>query len=171
MEIEVRAEQPGDHRDIYAVHVSAFGREEEAKLVELLRDRKKVILSLVAVVEDRVVGHILFSPISISRSPEGFRALALAPLAVLPESQNRGVGSRLALAGLEACRGLKYDAVVVLGHPGYYPRFGFTRASEYGLDSEYNAPDAFMAMELRPDGLGGAAGLVKYAAEFQETVG
>jgi putative acetyltransferase len=86
----------------------------------------------------------------------------------LPEFQNRGIGSQLTQAGLDACRKAGYDVVVVLGHPSYYPRFGFSKAKDYGLDNEYNAQDAFMVMELKPGVLRGLAGLVQYAPEFRE---
>ena len=168
MIIEVRPEQPGDYAQVRDVHVRAFGDNEVADLVDLLRSRNKVVISLVAVSSRRVVGHILFSPITISNAAGGFRGLGLAPLGVLPEFQNRGVGSQLTQAGLEACRQLNYDAVVVLGHPTYYPRFGFTKAKDYGLDNEYNALDAFMVMELKPGVLLGIEGLVQYAPEFKE---
>ena len=170
MMTEIRAEQPNDRAAIREVHVCAFGGDEEANLVELLRNRKKAVISLVAVSQQRVVGHILFSPISISNAPEDFRAVGLAPLAVLPEFQNHGIGSQLTHAGLEACRQRDYDAVVVLGHPGYYPRFGFSRAKDHGLDNEYDALDAFLVMELKPRSLQRVSGLVQYAPEFREAL-
>jgi len=165
---EIRTEKPDDYAGIREVHVLAFGGDEEANLVELLRNRKKACISLVAMSAHRVVGHIVFSAVSISSAPKTFRGIGLAPLAVLPEFQERGVGSQLTQAGLEACRKAGYDAVVVLGHTSYYPRFGFSRAKDYGLDNEYNAEDAFMVMELRPGALHGLAGLVQYAPEFRE---
>jgi putative acetyltransferase len=170
MMIEIRAEQTDDCAAIREVHVRAFGGDEEGSLVDLLRNRKKAVISLVAVWQERVVGHILFSPISISNAPEDFRAVGLAPLAVLPDFQNHGIGSQLTRAGLEACRQRDYDAVVVLGHPGYYPRFGFSRAKDYGLDNEYDATDAFMVMELKPGALKRVSGLVQYAPEFREAL-
>jgi putative acetyltransferase len=165
--VEVRTERPGDLAAIREVHVRAFGGTGEANLVDLLRDRKKAPISLVAVAGDRVVGHIMFSPISISEAPEDFRGIGLAPLAVLPEYQNR-IGSQLTRAGLDACIQGGYDAVVVLGHKSYYPRFGFSRAKNFDLDNEYNAADAFMVMELKPGALQRVRGLVRYAPEFKE---
>jgi putative acetyltransferase len=167
---KIRTEQPGDRTAIREVHVRAFGGEEEANLVDLLRNRKKAVISLVAVLQQRVVGHILFSPISISNAPEDFRAVGLAPLAVLPEFQKLGIGSQLTHAGVQVCRQRDYDAVVVLGHPGYYPRFGFSRAKDYGLDNEYDALDAFMVMELKPGALQRVSGLVRYVPEFREAL-
>ena len=168
MIIEVRSEQPEDHAYVRDVHVRAFGDNQAADLVELLRNRNKAVISLVAVSSHRVIGHVLFSPVTVSNAPLAFRALGLAPLAVLPEFQNRGVGSRLTEAGLESCRQQVYDVVVVLGHPTYYPRFGFSTARAFGLDNEYNAEDAFMVMELKPGALLGIQGLVQYAPEFRE---
>jgi putative acetyltransferase len=167
--VEIRKEEPDDQAAIREVHLQAFGNDEAANLVDLLRNRKKAPISLVAISDQRVVGHVMFSPISISEAPEGFRGIGLAPLAVLPEFQNRGVGSQLTQAGLEWCRQGSYDAVVVLGHTNYYPRFGFSRGKDYGLDNEYGAGDAFMAMELKPGALHGIRGLVQYAPEFRET--
>jgi putative acetyltransferase len=115
-----------------------------------------------------VVGHILFSPVNVAIAPENFRGVGLGPMSVLPEFQNRGIGSSLVREGLEACRRLGYDAVVVLGHTKFYPRFGFTTAKDHGLDNEYNASDAFMVMELKSGVLEGIKGLVKYAPEFRE---
>src|SRR4029077_14492876 len=100
--------------------------------------------------------------------PENFRGIGLGPMSVLPEFQNKGIGSRLVREGLEACKRDGYDAVVVLGHTKFYPRFGFSRAKDYGLDNEYNATDAFMVMELQVGVLGKISGLVKYAPEFRE---
>jgi putative acetyltransferase len=166
--VEIRKEEPDDRVAIREVNVQAFGNDEAANLVDLLRNRKKALISLVAISDQRVVGHIMFSPISISEAPEDFRGIGLAPLAVLPEFQNRGVGSQLTQAGLKWCRQGSYDAVVVLGHTSYYPRFGFARAKDYGLDNEYGAGDAFMVMELKPGALHGVHGLVQYAPEFRE---
>ena len=164
--VEIRDELPQDWDAIRDVHTRALGKEE-ARLVELLRDRNDVI-TLVALIGDHVVGHIMFSPMTVEHAPGGFRGLGLAPLSVLPEFQDQGIGSKLVGAGLEACRHGGYDAVFVLGHTKYYPRFGFARAKDYGLDNEYNAHDAFMVMELKPGILEKIRGLAKYAPEFRE---
>ena len=166
--IEIRIEAPGDYSAIHQVHVSAFGGDVEARLVELLRNRNKVSIALVAVVQAQVVGHIMFSPITVAHAPANFRGLGLAPVGVLPEFQNKGIGSSLIRAGLEVCKREGYDAVVLLGHPTYYPRFGFSIATKYGLDNEYNATDAFQVIELKAGALRGVSGLVKYAPEFSE---
>ena len=166
VQIEIRNELPGDYAVIAEVHTRALGRDE-ARLVELLRKRNDVI-GMVAVSGDQVVGHVMFSPMSVEHAPDGFRGIGLAPMSVVPEFQNQGVGSMLIRAGLEACRRANYDAVFVLGHINYYPRFGFTRAQNYGLANEYNADEAFMVMELRPSVLATISGLAKYAPEFGE---
>ena len=89
-------------------------------------------------------------------------------MSVLPEFQNRGIGSRLVREGLAACQEAGYDIVVVLGHVGYYPRFGFAQAKDFGLDSEYEATDAFMVLELTKGALAAVSGLVRFAPEFNE---
>jgi putative acetyltransferase len=166
--IEIRSEMPGDRPAVREVNERAFGRPEEATLVDMLRSAGKALVSLVALDQGRVVGHILFSTVTVDVAPANFRGVGLGPMSVLHEFQNKGIGSRLVREGLETCRREGYDAVVVLGHTRFYPRFGFSRASDYGLDNEYNASDAFMVMELRRGVLEGAGGLVKYAPEFRD---
>jgi len=166
--IEIRNETPDDHPAVREVNERAFGGPHEAALVDMLRSANKALISLVAVSQGRVVGHILFSSVTVAVAPESFRGIGLAPMSVLPEFQNKGIGSRLVREGLEACEREGYDAVVVLGHTGFYPRFGFLRAKDHGLDNEYNATDAFMVLELREGVLGRIRGLVKYAPEFSD---
>jgi putative acetyltransferase len=114
------------------------------------------------------VGHILFCPVVIEAGKNRFSAVGLGPMAVLPAFQRRGIGSRLVREGLEQLRKNNHAAVVVLGHPEFYPRFGFALASTYGIRSEYNVPDeAFMAIELLPNGLAAKGGTVVYPREFQ----
>lgn len=165
--VEVRTEVPEDYPGVRDVHVRAFGGGAEARLVELLRDRRNVAVALVAVVDAHIVGHIVFSPVTVAQAPDDCRAVGLGPMAVLPEFQNKGIGSQLVTEGLEACRRAGYAVVVVLGHTKYYPRFGFSRAKDHGLQSEYNAPNAFMVMELTNGMLQQIAGLVEYVAEFR----
>ena len=165
---EIRSEHPGDVTAIRVVNERAFGSPGEAELVEKLRSANKAVVSLVAQRGDQVVGHILFSPITVANAPGSFRGVGLAPMSVLPEFQDSGIGSRLVREGLVACRQAGYDIVVVLGHINYYPRFGFARAKDYGLDNEYDAADAFMVLELNGGALKRVSGLVKFAPEFQE---
>ena len=165
--ITVRKEEPADTAAIRRINEQAFGRKAEADLVDLLREHDKVILSLVAIAEDEVVGHILFREVSIEAGERLITAIGLAPMAVLPKFQNCGIGSLLVEAGLDGCREAGHERVVVLGHPAYYPRFGFVPASRYGIKSEYDVPDeVFMALELHDAAFQGCAGVAKYQPEF-----
>jgi putative acetyltransferase len=166
--IEIRVERSDDVAAIRDVNERAFGSSAEARLVDQLRAANKAVISLVAQQGNQVVGHILFSPVTVTNAPESFRGAGLAPMSVLPEFQNQGIGSRLIRDGLIACRAAGYDVVVVLGHVGYYPRFGFAKATDCGLENEYDASDAFMVLELRQGALEPINGLVKFAPEFQE---
>lgn len=163
--ILIRPEHPADLTAIHTVVEQAFGRADEANLVDKLRANGKAIVSLVAVEDNQIVGHILFSEVTL----EATTIMGLAPLAVLPSYQKQGVGKQLTHKGIVACRDAGYAAIVVLGHPEYYPRFGFVPASQFGLKSEYDVPDeVFMAMELMAGALSGCAGVAKYQPEFSE---
>jgi putative acetyltransferase len=165
----IRRERSEDIAAIRQVNEQGFGRPNEADLVDVLRARGKTVLSLVAAESDRIVGHIFFSPVTIESGDRTFLAVGLAPMAVLPERQRCGIGSRLVKAGLEVCRNAGYDCVVVLGHPEYYPRFGFVPAIRYGIRSKYEVPDAaFMILVFREEVLRDGAGIVKYQPEFHE---
>ncbi len=166
--IEIREEQDGERKEIRQVIVAAFDGDTEANLVELLRDRNKAPVALVAASDDKIVGHIMFSPVTITVAPKAFRAVGLAPLSVLPELQRQGIGSMLAHEGLKKCVAAGFEMVVVLGSPYYYPRFGFSRASLYGLDNEYEAAEHFMAIELKNGVLEKVSGTVRYSPEFKE---
>jgi putative acetyltransferase len=161
----VRVEEPGDVDAIRETNALAFGAPLEANLVDALRGSEDY-LSLVAAVDGKVVGHILFTPVSLE-PPVDVRIAGLAPMAVRPEHQRSGVGGQLIRAGLEECRARGYSAVVVLGHPEYYPRFGFVPGHTFGLTCEFpSPPEAFMAIELVPGALAGTTGLVRYRSEF-----
>jgi putative acetyltransferase len=165
--IVIRAETTQDHISVRSVNQLAFGRQNEADLVDALREKARPCISLVAIVDDEVVGHIFFSPVSIESGDDFFTAMGLAPMAVLPAHQNQGIGSHLVREGLRESQRLGYNIVVVLGHPNYYPRFGFMPAGLKGLRSEYDAADeVFMVAELIPGALDGRRGLVKYHPEF-----
>lgn len=166
--ITIRKEQPSDIEQIRLVNTRAFGRAAEADVVDVLRQACPESLSLVAVNDDTVVGHILFTPVVIEAKDKSIAGMGLAPLAVLPEFQRQGIGSDLARAGLEYMKQAHYPFVIVLGHPWYYPRFGFERASRHGIACEYeNAPDeAFMILILDKAALEGAAGIARYRPEF-----
>ncbi|MFQ6027505.1 MAG: GNAT family N-acetyltransferase [Dehalococcoidia bacterium] len=146
---------------------AAFGGSGEANLVEELQRQGAATLALVAVLDGRVVGHILFSPVTIDSEWGSQNALGLGPMAVRPEHQNQGIGSSLLREGLKLCRERGHQIVVVLGHPAYYPRFGFRTAAPLGVRCEYDAPEeAFMVLELQPGALEGVSGVVKYRPEF-----
>jgi putative acetyltransferase len=163
----VRREEPDDVTAIHHINERAFNQPAEACLVDALRRNGAAILSLVAVDDDRIVGHILFSPVVIESENVRCDAVGLAPMAVLPEYQGRGIGSMLVQEGLEQLRGMGHQIVVVLGHPGFYPRFGFMPSRPHGITSTYNVPDdVFMVAELRPGALAGCRGVVKYRDEF-----
>lgn len=166
MRIVVRAEEPADYPDVRAVNEQAFGGRVEARIVDALRSSEGS-LSLVALTDGRVAGHILFTPVTIVPSGGEVRVAGLAPMAVRPEVQRQGIGSALIGEGLARCRRLGYQAVVVVGHPEYYPRFGFAPAKTKGLEYEHPvAPEAFMVLELEPEALKGLSGVVKYGHEF-----
>src|SRR6266567_3686247 len=165
--IVVRSERTEDHESVRRVNELAFEQPNEADLADALRANARPFISLVAVVDEQVVGHIFFSPVSIESGNGVFTAMGLAPMAVLPEYQNQGIGSQLVREGLAACQRLGDVVVVVLGHANYYPRFGFSPASLKGLRSEYDVADeVFMVTELIEGALGGRRGLVKYHPEF-----
>jgi putative acetyltransferase len=167
--MRIRAEQPQDKEAVYQLNQTAFGNDGEARLVELLHDQADPLISLVAEQGGCIVGHILFSPVTLADHP-GLQLMGLAPMAVAPERQHQGVGSQLIEAGLEQCRQLGIKALVVLGHPDYYPRFGFKPAhSSYGIDSKYEVPDeVFMALELEPGALNSRTGRISYHPAFDQ---
>jgi putative acetyltransferase len=147
------------------VNESAFGRSEEADLLDRLRAEKAVLLSLVAKVDGRVVGHILFSRMTIETAQGPLDAVALAPLAVLPEFQGRQAGSQLVRHGLAELSDRGERIVLVLGEKTYYTRFGFSCEKARELRSPFPA-EAFLALELEDGALSGVAGTVRYASAF-----
>lgn len=166
--MKIRKELPVDIEDIYAINKDAFETDAEANLVNALRESGCTFISIVAEIDDQVVGHILFTPVKLSNEvltgdKNTFKIIGLAPMAVLSQYQNQGIGSKLVEAGLAKCKELGYDAVVVLGHPDYYPRFGFVTSTKFGIKSEYDVPDnVFMIKELKTGCLKGHQGVIKY---------
>jgi len=153
----VRAENTGDAGErsaIRSINEGAFGCQDEADLVDKLRKEGLVLVSLVAETQERIVGHILFSRMSIETTGGSVSAAALAPMAVLPEHQRRGIGGQLIRHGLNLLRGRGEQIIIVVGHPDYYPRFGFSSEKARSLESPFPR-QAFMAMELSPGALGG----------------
>jgi putative acetyltransferase len=166
--ISIRAESRGDIDAIHAINRYLFETDSEAKLVDLLRSRDKLIISLVAEDEGKLIGHIAFSRV-YNESNSGVRGLGLGPMAVIPERQNCGIGSQLVKAGIGHGKSLGYDYIVVLGHPTYYPRFGFIPARQFDLHCAWEVPeDVFMALEVQTNSLSNVNGLVMYEPEFSE---
>ena len=160
----IRTETIEDISGIYAVVRAAFARPGEAELVGALRRANALVVSAVATVGSRIVGHVAFSPVRI----DDYSALALAPVAVEPEFQRQGIGAALIRWGLDECRRLGYGIVIVLGEPTYYGRFGFTSASQFGIDCPFPVPsEAFMVLELWSDAAAGRRGMVRYRPEFE----
>lgn len=170
MSVVVREEEPGDVDAVRRLNEDAFGQPDEARLVDSLREHCDELLSLVAVEGDDggdVVGHILFSPAVIG----DVRGMGLAPMAVSPNRQRRGIGSELVRAGLAKLEARGCPFVIVLGHPEYYPRFGFERAITRGIRCEWDVPDeAFRILVLDETAMDGVTGLARYRPEFSEAV-
>jgi putative acetyltransferase len=164
--LKIRTPKPRERAAIRAVNISAYGRPDEADLVDLLRADGDAAIELVAQRGREIVGHILFSPLGLAPAPEDApRLLALAPLAVTPDMQRQGVGAELVRRGVEACRAAAAEAVIVLGHHNYYPRFGFSAAQAARLNAPFSG-ESFMALELAPGALERASGRITYARAF-----
>jgi putative acetyltransferase len=161
--INIRSEETGDRDAIHRIHAASFPTDAEARLVDALRAAGHLTVSLVAMQEDEIVGHVAFSPVSLAGAANG---VGLAPVAVLPAFRRRGIAQELIRQGLAACQGVNQAFVVVLGEPAYYRRFGFQPASRWTLSDEYGGGDAFQAMELQPGAIPASGGLVRYAPEF-----
>lgn len=170
-QITVRQETNYDFNEVFELNHIAFGRDSEAKLVDALRNNPTVFvpeLSLVATIDNIIVGHILFTKIKVVDDKQNeFDSLALAPMAVKPDSQKNGIGGQLIRAGLNRARELNFKSVIVLGHKHYYPKFGFVPTSKWNIKSPFDVPtEAFMGIELMEDGLKDVNGTVKYPKEF-----
>jgi len=162
--VEIREECPDDIAAIREVNRRGFEEEQESNIVDALRTNGAALLSLVAIMHDRVIGHIIYSPASVGKMVEG---AALGPMAVLPEHQRQGIGSKLVEAGNRKIRDEGYPFIIVVGHPEYYPRFGFRPASKYGIKCEWDVPDdVFMVRILDQAKMQGVSGLAKYRPEF-----
>ena len=167
--IVIRHETLADFEAIRKVNLRAFEQSNEGNIVDALRVAGALSISLVALHDNQIVGHIAFSPVSIESGDGSFTALGLGPMAVLPEHQNEGVGSQLVEAGLKECLRLGHEIVIVVGHPEYYPRFGFVPAGPSGIKWEHEVPeDAFMFVELNAGALAGRTGVVKFHPAFNE---
>ena len=163
----IRAETKDDFAAVQSINLSAFPEDGESRLVNRLRKNAQPIISLVAEVDGKLVGHILFSPVTLD-SKSSLQLMGLAPMAVLPAYQRQGIGSALVEAGLEKCRLAQFGAVVVLGHPDYYPKFGYTASSNFAIKSEYDVPEeVFMIIELKKGYLKDCSGTISYHEEFK----
>ena len=160
----LRDAAPADYAAIRTLLLHAFAQDEEANLVERLRADGDVLVELVEAGDAAIHGHILYSPLAIERGGETVRAAALAPVAVLPGFQSKGIGGGLIHTGNARCAALGLEAIVVLGHAAYYPRFGFSATLAESLEAPFSGPH-FMALELRPGALK-AGGRVRYAKAF-----
>lgn len=174
--IKIRQEKPADFEAVFNVIEKSFKHEEftdhqEQFLVQRLRKSAAFVpeLSLVAEYEKEVIGHILLTKINIKNGRDEFTSLALAPVTVRPEYQKRGIGGRLIEYAHKKATELGFESVILLGHADYYPRFGYKKASEFGIKIPFDAPDEFcMAIELTENGLTGVSGTVEYPKEFYE---
>ena len=169
--IKIRPETVSDFTEIDHINQAAFEGDGEVVLVRSLRNNPGFIpeLSLVAELVDKLVGYILMFPVLVKRSEKIFSVLSLGPMAVKPGYQNQGIGKKLVQSGLEVGKGLGFPAVVVLGHPWFYPKFGFKPASKWNITCPFEAPDdAFMAIELKKNALENISGEVIYPEEFSQ---
>ena len=169
--IQIRKEHPQDIEAIRQVCDRAFGQPQEGEVVDSLRRNCEGLLSLVAVDQSQVVGHIFFSPATVDSGEKPILGMGLAPMAVLPEFQRQGIGSELIRVGVAMLKQKGCPFIIVLGHADYYPRFGFERASQYGIRSEWDVPDdAFMVLELDDAKMEGISGVASYRPEFAEAM-
>lgn len=163
----IRLETESDTQSIWKLNKQAFPTVAEANLVNILRNSGIPFISLVAEEGGEIVGHIFFSPVKFAEDRYELKLMGLGPMAVASELQKKGIGSELVKAGIKHCINESYDAVVVLGYPEYYPRFGFVSAAKYGIRSEYDVPDeAFMILELKTGVLDSKCGIIKYHKAF-----
>ncbi len=161
--LEIREELPEDLAAIREVNNRAFGQVQEGNIVDALRSNGATLLSLVATVDGQLVGHIMYSPITIGDAT----GAALGPMSVLPEHQRHGIGSKLVEEGTRKIRDAGYPFIIVLGHANFYPRFGFKPASTFGVKCEWPVPDdALMLLVLNQTTMQGISGLAKYRHEF-----
>ena len=166
--MQIRAETEDDQAAVFDINAAAFPSDAEARLVDSLRISADPFVSLVAVENQQVVGHIMFTPVMLEPF-DNLILMGLAPMAVSPARQSGGIGTELVKAGLQRCRELSVGAVAVLGHAEYYPRFGFTPSSQWRIRSEYDVPeDVFMIMELSPGYLKNCHGTIRYNAAFAD---
>jgi putative acetyltransferase len=170
--IKIREEKTEDYDAVREINDNAFGQPEEGRIVDMIREACEEKISLVAVEDEKVVGHIFFSPAVINYNGKDINGMGLAPMAVHTESQNKGIGSLLVDEGIKKVKETSCSFIIVLGHEKYYPRFGFKTASKYGIKSQWeDVPDeAFMVMMLDKETMAGVSGIAKYRTEFDEAM-
>ena len=172
MNLTIRQENIADYKNIYELNLLAFEEKEEAILVDLLRKNNEFIpqLSLVALLNNEIIGHILFTKIKIiDDNGNENESLALAPMAVLPKYQKKGIGGKLINKGFDIATKLNFKSVIVLGHEHYYPKFGFEPTIKWNIKPPFEAPtNAFMGIELVKNSLENISGIVQYPKEFDE---
>ncbi len=168
----IRQENPEDIDDIHTLNERAFGQPQEANIIDKLRNNCEGFLSLVAIENEKIIGHIFFSPAVIEGQRSIIKGMGLAPMAVLPEMQRQGIGTQLVKTGIENLKEMQCPFIIVLGHPEYYPRFGFERASLYGIKCQWEGiPDeAFMVLWLDKSTMNPVSGILKYRNEFNEAI-
>ena len=165
--MNIRIEEKSDIDLIWKLNSTVFPTNAEADLVNSLRDSGVPIISIVAEKDEKIIGHIFFSEVELVGNSSGLKLIGLAPMAVANHLQRKGIGSKLVTSGIEECKKQNYDVVVVLGHPEYYPKFGFLPSIEYGIKCEYDVPDeAFMILELSEGVLDGTEGTIRYNKLF-----
>jgi putative acetyltransferase len=167
MTLRIRPEEPRDYEIVYEINRQAFDSSDEAEIVKKVRHHSGPIISLVAEIDSQIVGHIMFSPVNIIGDQDEWKAMGLGPVAILPTYQRKGIGTALIYAGLESCRQIDQSIVFLVGHPDYYPRFGFKLARKQGFQYKSARFDPyFFVLELRPGALTGKSGYVQFLPAF-----
>ncbi|WP_282122665.1 GNAT family N-acetyltransferase [Algibacter mikhailovii] len=176
MELTIRKENPDDFKTVFNLIEKAFENEpmsdhKEQFLVERLRKSNVFVpdLSMVAIIENKIVGHILLTKLKIKNGQNEFDSLALAPVSVLPGYQGRGIGGMLIKEAHKKAKELGFHSVILLGHEKYYPKFGYKKANLFGIELPFEVPkENCMAIELTENGLKNVSGTVEYPKEFSE---
>jgi putative acetyltransferase len=169
MIISIRPEQPADIHEIYDLNKLVFGQDNEAKLVDHIRQGPNFLpqLSLVAFLDNELIGYILFSRITIANGDYRYQSLGLTSMVVHPSYQKRGIGAKLITHGLQKATALNFRDVFVFGHEFYFPKFGFVPAARWNIRPPFDAPpEVFMALELIPNALLNVSGIVELPVEF-----
>lgn len=171
MRLLIRKEQERDFDEIYRLNYESFDQKDEAELIDELRENNGVIISLVALLSNLLAGHILYAPCQITSHNTTLTGAALGSMAVLPEYQNKGIGKELVKESIEIISEAGYPFITVLGHPEYFPKFGFEPAKKHGLQFQWNVPDnVFMGLILDKERMSNIRGTVYYRPEFSKLI-